>query len=34
VEGAFLFFLTQGQERAAVEVAVGVDHKFTVCEAG
>ena len=34
VEGAFPFFLTQGQERAAVDVAVGVDHKFTVCEAG
>ena len=33
VEGTFPFFLTQGQERAAVDVAVGVDHKFTVCEA-
>ena len=34
VEGAFPFFLTQGQERAAVDVAVGVDHKFTVYGAG
>ena len=34
VEGAFPFFLTQGQEGAAVEVAVGVDHKLTVCGAG
>jgi len=32
VEGAFPFFLTQGQERAPVDVAVSVDHKFTVCE--
>ena len=34
MEGAFSFFLTQGQEGPAVEMAVGVDRKLTVCGAG